>query len=482
MTKWCRSPAASAASRSVPQPGDIVAPSHRRIVASSDRRTLGSSTFTTVVLFLTLGFTLWGGFVMGPRRIVPALLLLGPLFLPAFALVNLPGVPPLDRLTAVTAPALLLFFFSSRECWRRFRFTWPDVLLLTYVVWTIICVTVNQGGYAATSMAISQVLTIAVPYFAGRLYLQRVHDVLHLVRLIVPFVLVYFVLMAFEARMYPRFQSWVYGEDVTGLYRLGIYRPIVFAQNQLELGHMMVLLTLLMVGVHRAGGKIRKHAGRHLEIAILAGCVGVLMSLSRGPIITLGMVLLVPVFFKRQGLLACALGVSGVAFFAWMLRPGVSSILAGLAMVDADSEAGQTLFFRFLQIESWKPLVEQSPIFGYGESWARPEYEIIDGELLLTVLGYGYPGVALLSMFWLSIAWVIGQRTFPRKHLFQHVGAAMAPVLGWMIFSAWGDSFMRAPHYLVVGGLLGVLAGVRREAEEDSLASNPIRTVAFRYG
>ncbi len=438
--------------------------------------------FAILVLFLTLGFTLWGGFVIGPQRLVPVLLLLGPLFLPAFAEYDLPGVPTLDRTTCVTAAAGLLFLFSPRENWRRFRFLWPDLFLLAYVGWTALSVALNQGAYAAASMLLTQLLTLVVPFFAGRLYLQRASDMVSLVRLVVPIVIVYLLLMAFEARMYPRFQRWVYGEEVIGLYRLGIYRPIVFTQNQLELGHTLVLLTLLMVAVRRAGEEIYRHAGRYLDFGIIAGCIGVLMSLSRGPIIGLALVLFAPVLLRRQGWFACLLGGIGIGFFVWMLQPGVSGILAGLALTDASSESGQTLFFRFLQIETWKPMVEASPIFGHGESFAREFWEIIDGELLLAVLHFGYPGMLLLSAFWLSSIWVIGQGTFPRRVLFQQVGAGLVPVLGWLVCTAWGDSFLRTPHYLIMGGLMGMLAGAQRSAEEDSLATNPIRTIRLRYG
>ncbi|MEM7204674.1 MAG: hypothetical protein AAF628_30735 [Planctomycetota bacterium] len=438
--------------------------------------------FAILVLFATLGVTLWGGFVLGPRRIVPVLLLFGPLFLPAYAQYDLPGLPPLDRLTAVTLPAAVLFMFSPRECWQRFRFVWADALLLAFVAWSVLCVAVNQGIWAATSMLLKQLSIVAIPYFAGRLYVQQARDVVRLARMAAPFVIVYLGLMLFEARMYPRIQNWLYGSEVIGLPRMGLYRPIVFAQNQLELGHTLVLLTLLMIAVWRSDDEVREAGGRWLVLGILAGAMGVMLSLSRGPILSLLAVLLVPLFMRRSGLPSCALGMAGVGFFVWMLSPAGSSILAGMALVDANSESGQTLFFRFLQIETWKPLVEASPIFGHGESFKREAWQIIDGELLLNALHFGYPGALLLSAFWLSLTWQLGQRCFPRRHVFQQVAAGLAPILGWLIFGAWGDAFIRAPHYLICGGVLGLLSSVRSHADEDSLAANPIRNVVLRYG
>ena len=437
---------------------------------------------TVPVLFLTLGFTLWGGLVLGPRRVVPFLLLFGPLFLPAYGVIDLPGLPRLDRITAVTIPALVLVLATPRDCWRRFRFVWPDLLLLLYLTWTVVCTAMNQGSYAAQAMGLKNTLHLLVPYMAGRLYLQTTGDLLALMRVLVPFVLVYFALMLFEARMYPRFQLWLYGEDVAGLARYGLFRPIVFTQNALELGHFMALFAVLMIAVHRSGPDNRHACGRLLTFGILAACCGVLLTLSRGPLVGLLAGALLPLWFRRTGWVACGIALSGVGLFAWLLSPAGSGFLLDLVRTQAGSETDQTLLYRFMQVEAFKPLVEASPIFGHGEDWERTEMKIIDGELLLNVLGYGYPGAILLCLFWLSAAWMLGQRGFSRRHAFHYVGLHLAPVVGWLVFTSWGDSFMRTPHYLLLGGALGALASRRSAEVAETEAANPSREVQLRYG
>lgn len=437
---------------------------------------------TTPVLLLTMGFTLWGGLVLGPRRVVPFLLLFGPLLLPAYGVIDLPGLPQLDRVTAVTIPALVLLFATPRECWQRFRFVWPDAFLLLFVAWSVLCTALNQGEYAARAMGLKNTLHLVVPYMAGRLYLQQTRDLVALGRVLVPFVLVYFGMMAFEARMYPRFQYWLYGEAVDGLYRYGLYRPIVFAQNALELGHLMALFGVVLLALYRTGGEIRHYCGRLLPFAIVAACCGVFLTLSRGPALGLFLGGLIPLLFRRTGWVACGIAMCGVGLFAWLLGPGGHEFLTGLTRTEAQSETDQTLLYRFMQIEAFKPLVEASPIFGHGEDWERTEMKIIDGELLLAVLGFGYPGAILLCLFWLSCAWQIGQRAFARDNAFHHVAAHLAPVVGWLVFTSWGDSFMRTPHYVLLGGALGALASRRATAAEESHAPNPEREILLRYG
>lgn len=421
----------------------------------------GTVEFAQLVLFLTFGATLWGGFVVGPRRVVPFLVFLGPLFLPAYATYKIPGLPDLERVTAVTIPAVLLLIFSPRECWQRLRFGFPDLVLAVYVAWCVLCVQLNQGGWAAMAMTVALFLRLIMPWMVGRLYLQEERDLLLLVKAVIPILVVYLGLMLYEARFYPQFQAMLYGEHVLGLGRAGVYRPIVFTQGALELGHMMCMLAMIMVGLWRSRSPGRQRISS-LDLGVVFSILAVFACLSRGPITALLMGLIIPLWMKRTALVSCVVGVGGVLFFFWMLSPSGQALLVGSAVADQNTVSGMSVFFRFLQIEQFKPMVEASPIFGYGESWDRSgPIKIIDGILLLVTLGSGYPGAILLSSFWLSCIWIIGRRAARRENMFEMIGTHFAPVLGFLVFSAWGDSFLRAPHYVLMGSLVGILSGSR---------------------
>ena len=441
----------------------------------------GTVDFALLVLFLTFGATLWGGFVAGPRRLVPFLVFLGPLFLPAYATFPIPGLPDIERVTAVTIPAALLLLFSPRECWQRFRAGVPDLLMLVFVTWSVICVGVNQGPWAATSMTARQFLVFVMPWMVGRLYVQEERDLVVLVKAVIPMLVIYLGLMLFEARFYPQFQGMVYGEHVLGLNRGGLFRPIVFTQGALELGHMMCMLAMIMVGLWRTQGPVRRRVST-LDVGVVFSILCTLACLSRGPITALLMGLFIPLLVRRPALVSCLIGTAGVLFYFWMLGPSGQALLVGAALTDeGDTDPGMSLFFRFLQIEHFKPMVEASPIFGYGESWERTGViKIIDGVLLLVTLGFGYPGAVLLSVFWLSCIWIIGRRAPRPDNVFEMIGVHIAPVLGFLVFSAWGDSFLRAPHYVLMGSLVGILG--KYGAKVESPDPNPIRRLVLRTG
>jgi hypothetical protein len=416
------------------------------------------------VILLTIAATLWGGLVLGPRRVVPFLLIFGPLFLPAHGSLDLPGFPRIDRVTAVTIPACLLMVVTPREQWQRFRFVLPDLFLLSYVGWAMFCTLAHQGPYACFAMGLKQLLTMVVPYFAGRLYLQERDDYIALVRAVAPVTLVYLGLMVFEARMYPRFQHWLYDQDVVGLGRFGLYRPVVFAENSLELGYLLALFGALMLAAQRGRDAARRDAGRLLPIGLCAACIGVPLTLSRGPVVGLLAAALLPLLARRTGRIACLLAAAGVIFFVWMLSPSGARAVEQLARIDPATESDQTLLYRFAQVEAFKPMVDASPVLGHGESWERADMEIIDGELLLTVLAFGYPGALLLCLFWLTFTWTVGQARAGPDPFLTRIGVHLAPLLGWLVFTAWGDSFLRAPHYVVLSGLLGVIGYARHRA------------------
>jgi hypothetical protein len=273
----------------------------------------------------------------------------------------------------------------------------------------------------------------------------------------------------------------IYGEHVLGLHRGGLFRPIVFTQGALELGHMMCMLAVIMVGLWRTRAPVRHHVST-LDLGVIFSILGVFACLSRGPITALLMGLFIPLLVRRPALVSSVIAIAGVVFFLWMLSPSGEAVLVGAALTDSgDTDTGMSLFFRFLQIEQFKPMVQAAPIFGYGESWERTGIiSIIDGILLLVTLGFGYPGAVLLSLFWLSCIWIIGRRAPRPDNVFEMIGVHFAPVLGFLVFSAWGDSFLRAPHYVLMGSLVGILG--QYGAKVESPHPNPIRRLVLTTG
>lgn len=419
-----------------------------------------------LVLFLVFAATLWGGVIVGPDRLVPFLIFTSTLLLPAVSY-DLPSLPDIDKITAVTMPTMLLFLMTSRERWSLYRSAWPDLFLYLFVAWATMSVLINQGAYPALSRLVLLSATLVVPYVAGRLYLSTTDDLTILVRAVAPIVVVYLGIMAVEARTGPILGPMLFGVWQDAYSRAGIYRPVGLAYGSLELGHYMVLVAIVFAGTHRGRTGLDLSTPRLLGWGTGAAILGALMSVSRGPITGLALGFLPPMVLRNTRGLGVILGLIGIGVYLWMLSPNGSGMAIAEALGSpATSEIGsaqQTLAYRFMQIDAFKPLVEQKPLFGHGESWTRTgDILIIDGILLIYTLGYGYVGMLLMCAFWLATILFMGRSAVRGNSPFAHIGHMLAPVIGWLTFSAWGDSFLRQPHLLIMGAVIGGMYAERR--------------------
>ncbi len=422
--------------------------------------------FGILILFLVFAATLWGGLIVGPDRLVPFLIFTSTLLLPPVTF-DLPSLPDLDKITAITLPGLFLLLLTRPERWARFRSAWPDLFLYMFVAWGFFSVLLNQGAYAAVSRLLLLSATMLIPYIAGRLYLSTADDLLVLVRAVAPILLVYLLLMGFEARVGPVIGPALFGVWNDPYERAGIFRPVGLASGSLELGHYMVLAAVVLAGTHRGRIGLDQSTPALLAWGAMAAALGALMSVSRGPIVGLVLGFIPPMVLRNTRGLGVLIGITGIGVYLWMMSPGgsgaaVARILGDAAEGDIGS-AQQTLAYRFLQIDAFKPLVDARPILGHGESWIRTgDILIIDGILLIYTLSYGYPGMLLMCGFWLASILYMGRSAVRGNSPFAHIGHMLAPVIGWLAFSSWGDSFLRQPHLLVMSAVIGGMYAERR--------------------
>ncbi len=441
----------------------------------------------TTSALITLGLVflvcLWGGLVLGPDRLIPFLLFCGTLLLPPNVVWNLPALPDLDRRTAVTLPALFLLLTTSRQRWAAYRTAWPDAFLYAFVAWGVFCVFLLQGTWPALARFMVMLVSLVVPYVAGRLYLHSHDDLQAFIKATIPLFILYLGLILIETRMGPVFRPSLYGVWTVTDMRGGLYRPTVFASDTLELGHHMGLAAILFLGTWRGWRGQGQPLPRFLLPAALATAAGCLLTLSRGPITGLALALLGPVLLRNTRWLGVALGLAGFALFVWMMSPLGSGAQAAHylgATNDDIGSTGQTLNYRFLQIDHFKSMVHSTPWVGFGENYQRPgPIKVIDGILLLHTLAYGFPGAVLIVSFWLAVAWYVGRAAFAGNTPFAYIGAYLAPIIGWLTFSAWGDSFLRQPHLMLMSAVVGAMYTERRLAKP---LLPPVQSMVFRRG
>lgn len=437
-----------------------------------------------VYLLAVFAATLWGGLVLGPTRLVPFLIFAQIMILPAGVVLDLPGIPDLEKVTAVTLPALLLLLVTPSDRWKDYRSAWPDVFLYLFVTWAFLSVLLNNGPYAACSRLLLLAVTLVVPFVAGRLYLRSSEDLMVFAKALAPIIVIHLLVMIAESRLTPFVSKAVFGVWQPAHWRFGFCRPVVLSHGSLELGHYMVLATIVFAGAVRGWRGLGQQVPRLLAVAAVAAGIGALLSFSRGPNLGLALAFFTPYFCRNTRWVGLVLGVAGLIFFVWMLGPTVTGaeVATYLAGEDAYTEGtlSQTVGYRFLQIDAFEPLVNQKPLLGWGESFERAgEIQIIDGILLLHTLCYGYPGAVLIMAFWTGVAFYIGRAAFRGDSPHAHIGQMLAPVIGWLAFSAWGDSFLRETHLLIMSAAVGAIAVEQRVARP---LMPPMRKFVFVSG
>ncbi len=129
--------------------------------------------------------------------------------------------------------------------------------------------------------ALSDVLTLALPYLIGRTMFRSIDDLSVLIRIVVAAGLVYFFMiviehvMAIPFRIF-QFSYYIYGVEVITAFRWGLTMPRVFMESGHALGTFMAVCLVLAVGLGRAGDGSPIFGFRKKSPMILIGLLGTL--------------------------------------------------------------------------------------------------------------------------------------------------------------------------------------------------------------
>jgi hypothetical protein len=172
------------------------------------------------------------------------------LFLPQVAFV-FPGIPDYTKMSATCYGILLATFIFDAQRFRYFRVSWVDIPIAVFCVAPLFSSLANGLGlYDGLSNVLSQLVTWALPYFLGRLYLNTLESLREIAILIVGGGLIYVPLCLLESRLSPQLHRWVYGfhaHQFVQTIRLDGFRPTVFMQHGLMVAMWMMTSTLLLI-------------------------------------------------------------------------------------------------------------------------------------------------------------------------------------------------------------------------------------------
>jgi len=319
-----------------------------------------------------------------------AAILAGYLLLPEQIVLDLQGLPPLNKNTIPALAAFFVVLMMNTGPDTPFQKGWlpqgilPKILIFGLAISTFPTVITNSDPLSyglkflpalrfwdAFSM-IMTILTILLPLFLGRKFLARPDQQRLLLVALAIAGAFYSLLALFEIRMSPQLNNMVYGFFPSSWLqhiRGNGFRPLVF------LNHGLWLAIFFSAAILAAFGLIRLSENPRKLIFLFAGLwllMTLILSRSLGALaITLILLPAVILLGKRQILMVAAT-LSTIVLIYPMLRG------AGLVPVDQimewaqgiSSERAASLSFRFGNEDVLLEKARQRPLFGWG-GWGR---------------------------------------------------------------------------------------------------------------
>jgi hypothetical protein len=346
-------------------------------------------------------------------------LLGGYMLLPSGFTVDVPLLPPLDKMTVTALTTLLLCLAKGTQTPRPRQSLFMYLIGAGFVLAPIFTSFTNSyelrianlsipGLYPLDGLKIAgrNLLMLAPLYIGARyLYTDRARSLL--LKALPTALLIYSIPMLFEVRMSPQLHQWVYGyfpgDSFSQQIRGTGYRPVVFMEHGLALAFFTSLALLAAVVLARTKAKIL-HLPAGAAAAYLGGLLVICKSL--GPAIYA--ILLTPLFlFTRPRLwvkIACAMSLL-ICAYPLLRNNGLAPTQLVSKVASAISvERSASFTTRVQNEEQLLARANQKPLFGWG-TWGRnrvydqdtgKDLSITDGGWVLQFGTFGWFGYLTL--------------------------------------------------------------------------------------
>lgn len=402
----------------------------------------------------------------------------GWMFLPQAHMV-VQGMPDYDKAVAVSVGVMLAtaIFQMSRIMSLRPRLA--DVFMLVYCTSGVTAsVTNDLGLYDGGSTALRDIITVALPYITGRLYLQKPGDLANLVVALVAAGLIYAPLCLLEVRLAPQLHKWVYGFTTNRFVhnmRYDGFRPTVFMHSGLAVGMFMSMATMLCAWVVVTRYR-RSVLGVPVVLLLPILLVTAVLVKAIGAAI-LGLAGFCALLFDRQlrfPLAACAMMVAvpgyivGRSTGVWHGEP-ITTVAEQLS-----PDRAQSFAYRLGNEDLLAEKALQRPLFGWG-GWSRARVFDENGKDLAPTDGHwiillgnrgiygltGYFGFLLLPP--LVYLWRAGRPKGWRRSPEVAASAGLAIVVILYACDCLPNA-MYNPLWLMMAGGLANVAALKRAA------------------
>ncbi len=429
----------------------------------------------------------------------------GYLILPPGTELDLPLLPPIDKLVISNLSAFFLTIFVAKAKVDWLPRSWlARVLLLAYVFVTIPTILTNGdvividapfidvGPTDPTIRVIPGLVPREVISFSGALILIHVLPFLtarsvlasetgrrELLRGLMIGGLLYTIPAVFEIRFSPQLNVWIYGffqHDFIQMIRGSTFRPIVFLPHALWLAFFFVTSALATASLARTEPK----ENRSKYIYALLWLILVIIA-SRSMASTIYVLVFVPAIFmfSEAGRMRVALVLVALALVYPALRnAGVIPLDDIIAFISGISEdRAQSLGFRFDNEEVLLQHANERRLFGWGgwgrnlvfSEWDGAQDAIADGRWIFSFGTYGLFGFIAEFGLLATPVFLIWRRykNPPADDNMAHTGT-LALMLGITMADLLLNAAIVPYVWLIAGALIGT-------AENAATASRPTR-------
>lgn len=412
-------------------------------------------------------------------------MLLSFLLLPSEFAVDLPGLPPIDK---VTLPNLVMFVLVMRKRRLNVQGMPPVALMLLAVigvgivgtsltnadpVWTGDGDLPGLRPYDALASMVREFLTL-LPLFVGWRWFGSLKSHRIFLGALLASGLAYSLLMLLEIRVSPQLHSWVYGyfpSDWRQQIRQGGFRPVVLLKHGLWCAFFAMSTVVAACGLWRdarSPSGVKSVDSPRLLLAAAYMFAVLVLCKSTGSLIYAIFLSPVLLLVRVKVQLRIALCMACLSIGYPLLRgAGLVPAEAMLELVSSFSEErAQSLETRLTNEGELLAHAEQRPVFGWG-AWGRnrvhdldtgEDLSITDGQWVMTIGAWGWVGY-LARFGLLGLPLFLLWRRDRLAGRMPPATAALALLLGVSMIELLPNSVFMPWTWLMVGGLLGYASG-----------------------
>jgi hypothetical protein len=348
----------------------------------------------------------------------------GYLLLPSAFSVELPFLPPIDKMMITSIATFLL-------CWTKGtqeKAEHPPWIIYVFAAGFVVSPVLTSLGNSyelhtaagnipgfypldGLKIAFRQVMAL-LPMFVGMRFVSSERGRLLLLKSLPTALMIYSLPMLFEIRMSPQLHRWVYGYHTNSFeeqMRAGGFRPVVFAENGLALALFTSIALLAALILARGGWRLLR-----APAAAVAAYLAVLLAMCKNLGAAIYAVVMMPIVLlagpRTWTKIACVL-ILVVAFYPALRGGGLVPVHHIADAANAiSSDRADSFQTRVTNEDQLLSKANQKPLFGWG-TWGRnrvfdrdtgKDISITDGQWIIQFGMYGWFGY--VSLFGLLAA------------------------------------------------------------------------------